>query len=150
MVRVRHGETEHVGGWSPAGLLRICVDDGGEAPVLRVTWSDQSGNSASVAPRSTTQTTESDQCTTPRLTTSTTGPEQPRNHMLARKEPALQQRLHVHLVEMPHVHLSLGQTGHDLRHATSACPTPSTPRLGDRKHQADANPVSREPLEGKK
>ncbi|MGW0571277.1 hypothetical protein [Streptomyces tauricus] len=47
---VRHftTEEEHDGVWSPAGRLRLLLDDGG-APVDRVTWSDRSGATTSLS-----------------------------------------------------------------------------------------------------
>lgn len=41
-------EEEHDGVWSPAGRLRLLLDDGG-APVDRVTWSDRSGATTSLS-----------------------------------------------------------------------------------------------------
>ncbi|MFD0305784.1 hypothetical protein [Streptomyces sp. NPDC127119] len=41
-------EEEHDGVWSPAGLLRLLLDDGG-APVDRVTWSDRAGAATSLS-----------------------------------------------------------------------------------------------------
>ncbi|MEU5698165.1 hypothetical protein [Streptomyces aurantiacus] len=47
---VRHFTTEeaHDGVWSPAGRLRLLLDDGG-APVERVTWSDRHGAATSLS-----------------------------------------------------------------------------------------------------
>ncbi|PSM44849.1 hypothetical protein C6Y14_01660 [Streptomyces dioscori] len=41
-------EEEHDGVWSPAGRLRLLLDDGG-APVDRVTWSDRAGAATSLS-----------------------------------------------------------------------------------------------------
>ncbi|MFH8462642.1 hypothetical protein [Streptomyces sp. NPDC017991] len=41
-------EEEHDGVWSPAGRLRLLLDDGG-APVDRVTWSDRGGATTSLS-----------------------------------------------------------------------------------------------------
>ncbi|MFJ2259170.1 alpha-1,2-mannosidase [Streptomyces sp. NPDC087844] len=41
-------EEEHDGVWSPAGRLRLLLDDGG-APVDRVTWSDRGGAATSLS-----------------------------------------------------------------------------------------------------
>jgi hypothetical protein len=41
-------EEEHDGVWSPAGRLRLLLDDGG-APVERVTWSDRRGAATSLS-----------------------------------------------------------------------------------------------------
>jgi hypothetical protein len=41
-------ETEDVGGWRPAGRLRVLIDDGGEASVWSAEWSDRSGDACSI------------------------------------------------------------------------------------------------------
>ncbi|MBO0879098.1 MAG: SMI1/KNR4 family protein [Mycobacterium sp.] len=40
-----------VGGWVPAGRLRVLVEDGGEAPTRWVAWHDRSGHASSVTLR---------------------------------------------------------------------------------------------------
>jgi hypothetical protein len=45
-------EAEDAGSWHPAGRLRVLIDDGSEAPVRWMSWTDPQGTTCSVALRS--------------------------------------------------------------------------------------------------